>query len=281
MVNDNNYVVADLIADWLEKNDIKIVFGIIGSANSYIFNSIVKKGFTKIVYMHHEQSVVMAAGSYYRSSGKISAALVTAGAGVANAVTGALSNWADSIPCIILSGQESSFYFDIHSKVRMLGTQGIKITDMVKSITKYSTIVTNKDLMLDSLEQAKKIYNSCSEKTKSKIYFELLGQDLRSFIGIMNECDAIIGNDGGAINMAKALNKPSFIIFSPWIEKKMWATFEDGKNHCSVHLKDFEPALFENKTEKELKKEAENFYQKFTPKLIIPKLTAFSTTHFG
>ena len=23
MVNDNNYVVADLIADWLEKNDIK------------------------------------------------------------------------------------------------------------------------------------------------------------------------------------------------------------------------------------------------------------------
>jgi len=157
MVNDNNYVVADLIADWLEKNDIKIVFGIIGSANSYIFNSIVKKGFTKIVYMHHEQSVVMAAGSYYRSSGKISAALVTAGAGVANAVTGALSNWADSIPCIILSGQESSFYFDIHSKVRMLGTQGIKITDMVKSITKYSTIVTNKDLMLDSLEQAKKI----------------------------------------------------------------------------------------------------------------------------
>jgi heptosyltransferase-2 len=81
--------------------------------------------------------------------------------------------------------------------------------------------------------------------------------------------------------MAKALNKPSFIIFSPWIEKKMWATFEDGKNHCSVHLKDFEPALFDNKTEKELKKEAENFYHKFTPKLIIPKLKAFSATHFG
>ena len=131
------------------------------------------------------------------------------------------------------------------------------------------------------IEQAKKIYNSCSEKTKSKIYFDLLGQDLRSFIGIMNECDAIIGNDGGAINMAKALNKPSFIIFSPWIEKKMWATFEDGKNHCSVHLNDFEPVLFENKAEKELKKEAENLYQKFTPKLIIPKLKEFSTTHFG
>jgi len=129
------------------------------------------------------------------------------------------------------------------------------------------------------IEQAKKIYNLCSEKTKSKIYFDLLGQDLRSFIGIMNECDAIIGNDGGAINMAKALNKPSFIIFSPWIEKKMWATFEDGKNHCSVHLKEFEPQFFEDKTEKKLKSEAENLYQNFNPNLILPKLKEFSTTH--
>ena len=53
----------------------------------------------------------------------------------------------------------------------------------------------------------------------------------------MNECVVIIGNDGGAINMAKALNKPSFIIFSPWIEKKISATVgscaQIGKN---VHL---------------------------------------------
>ena len=57
MINQNKYLVADLIADWLEKNNIQIVFGIIGSANSYIFDSISKKGFTRIVYMHHEQSV--------------------------------------------------------------------------------------------------------------------------------------------------------------------------------------------------------------------------------
>lgn len=130
------------------------------------------------------------------------------------------------------------------------------------------------------IEQAKKIFNSCSEKTKNKIYFDLLGQDLRSFIGIMHQCDAIIGNDGGAINMAKALNKPSFIVFSPWIEKKMWATFEDGINHCSVHLNDFEPQLFTHKTEKILKKESESLYQSFNPKLILPQLKEFSTTHF-
>ena len=46
-----------------------------------------------------------------------------------------------------------------------------------------------------------------------------------------------------------------FIIFSPWIEKKIWATFEDGIHHLSVHLKDYRADLFEQKTEKILKKE--------------------------
>ncbi len=153
MLNQEKYLVADLIADWLEKHNIKVVFGIIGSANSYIFNSIVKKKFTKIVYMHHEQAAVQAAGSYYRASGQISVALVTAGAGASNAVTGALSNWADSIPCIILSGQESSFYFDIHSKLRMIGTQGFDISKMVEEITKYSTILKNKESTYETLEK--------------------------------------------------------------------------------------------------------------------------------
>jgi acetolactate synthase-1/2/3 large subunit len=106
--SNQDYLVANFIADWLEQNDISVVFGIIGSANSYIFDAIATKGFTKIVYMHHEQAVVMAAGSYYRASGKISVAIVTAGAGASNAITGVLSNWADSIPCIVISGQEST-----------------------------------------------------------------------------------------------------------------------------------------------------------------------------
>ena len=40
------------------------------------------------------------------------------------------------------------------------------------------------------IKQAETILNLCSDKTKSKIYFDLLGSDLRSFIAIMNECDA-------------------------------------------------------------------------------------------
>ena len=63
------------------------------------------------------------------------------------------------------------------------------------------------------IKDAKIVFDACKTSTQQKIYFDLLGNDLRSFIAIMNNCDLIIGNDGGAINMAKALEKPSFIIF--------------------------------------------------------------------
>ena len=125
------------------------------------------------------------------------------------------------------------------------------------------------------IDQAREVYNLCSKKTQKKIYFDLLGEDLRSFIAIMNNCDLIFGNDGGAINMAKSLNKPSFIIFSPWIEKKIWSTFEDGVHHISIHLKEFRPELFIGYSEKELKIKTPELYKKLEPKLFRSQLNSF------
>jgi heptosyltransferase-2 len=75
--------------------------------------------------------------------------------------------------------------------------------------------------------------------------------------------------------MAKALGKATFTIFSPWIEKKIWATLEDGRHHISVHLNDFKPKLFINKTEKELKENAISLYQEFEPDLFKNKVELF------
>ena len=128
-------------------------------------------------------------------------------------------------------------------------------------------------------EQAKTLYNSCSDTTRLKIHFTVLGKNIREFSAIMSLCDMIIGNDGGAINIAKALKKPCYIIFSPFIDKKGWATFEDGINNVSVHLNDFKPALIQNVTYKTLIKNATLLYQEFTPNLIIPSLKKFLATH--
>ena len=63
--------VSDLIAEFLKEKQIKVVFGIIGSDNSHIFDSINNLGYTTIINTHHEQAAVMAMGAYFRASGKI------------------------------------------------------------------------------------------------------------------------------------------------------------------------------------------------------------------
>ena len=153
-------IVSDLIAKFLKDNKIKVAFGIIGSANSYIFDSIQKMGYTKLVYVHHEQAAVMAAGAYYRTNGKLAVALVTAGPGAANAITGVVSNWEDSIPTLIISGQEATRYLNDHKELRMLGTQGFEAEKMVKNITKYSTVVSDPSQILYELNKSMHIATS-------------------------------------------------------------------------------------------------------------------------
>jgi acetolactate synthase-1/2/3 large subunit len=146
--------VSDTIADFLKQLEIKVVFGIIGSANSHIFDSINKLNYTKIVNLHHEQACVMAMGAYYRASGKLSAALVTAGGGATNAVTGIVSNWADSIPGFILCGQESVKYCHSHSHLRMLGTQGLDIVHMTSKVVKFGQRIDDANLTQQIFENA-------------------------------------------------------------------------------------------------------------------------------
>lgn len=165
--------------------------------------------------------------------------------------------------------------------ISLLGSEKLKTypLEFMSKVVDFVADNANVNILFNyfpkQIEEAKTVFNACKPSTQEKIYFDLLGGDLRSFIALMNQCDVIIGNDGGAINMAKALEKPSFIIFSPWIEKKIWATFEDGIHHLSVHLKDYRADLFEQKTEKMLKKEALSLYQEFKPEFFKDKIESF------
>jgi heptosyltransferase-2 len=65
----------------------------------------------------------------------------------------------------------------------------------------------------------------------------------------------------------KALNKPTFTIFSPYVNKDHWASFEDGKFHHSVHLLEIKPNLFDEFTLKNERKSRnpDALYQQLTP----------------
>ena len=124
-------------------------------------------------------------------------------------------------------------------------------------------------------KEARKIFNLCSTETKAAINLNVVPTDIRSFLSILYHCDGLIGNEGGAINMAKAIIKPTFTIFSTWIIKEAWNSFENETSNISVHLKDFKPELYGDKSPKEMKNNAENLYKSFLPQLILPKLKVF------
>lgn len=124
-------------------------------------------------------------------------------------------------------------------------------------------------------EQVEAIFNLCTQQTKSKINLDFYASSLRDFMGILSQCDALIGNEGGATNMAKALNIPTFTIFAPWINKTSWNILEETGFHDVVHLSDFYPDLYQNKHPKNFKKQAYEWYELLKPSLFKSKLNAF------
>lgn len=123
--------------------------------------------------------------------------------------------------------------------------------------------------------QAREIYDLCNPATQALIVSNLVAKDIRAFLALTNFSKALIGNEGGAVNMAKALYKPTFTIFSTWIKKEAWSSFDNGITHVSVHLKDFKPELYGEKSPKEMKDKAMELYQAFSPELLLPELQRF------
>jgi len=199
-----------------------------------------------------------------------------------------------AIPKIYLTSEEintgksllESYNIDFNVPIYMisiLGSSKNKTYPFKSMATLLECIVaeTNGQLLFNytsnQIEDVKLVYNLCNRATKNRIYLDLFGKSLRDFFGLTHHCTALIGNEGGAINMAKALNTPTFSIFSPWIDKATWSLFENNQN-VSVHLNDFKPELFKNKTIKDLKKDEQKLYKNFNPEDIKPVLTQFLTT---
>lgn len=128
--------VAEAIADFLAENRISHVFGIIGSANAHLFDAVYRHPDLSLICLHHEQACVMAAHGYFMQSGKMAAVLVTAGAGATNALTGVVGAWADSVPILVLSGQEATKQFKGNNVARMIGIQGVYMESIYGSCTK-------------------------------------------------------------------------------------------------------------------------------------------------
>lgn len=146
--------VSDLVAETLEHLGIKHVFGIIGAGNVHLFEAITRRGYSEIICVHHEQAACMAVQTYYRTHRRLAVALLTTGAGSTNGVTGVVSAWADSIPCLIIAGNENSKFTHPENPLRMWGVQGYDSCQMVSRVSKYAERVIKPEQAVYELEKA-------------------------------------------------------------------------------------------------------------------------------
>lgn len=176
------------------------------------------------------------------------------------------------------------YHVDFSKKIFMIGVLGSEskktypfkfMAKILDSIVEETDATLLFNYMKSQEKEARAIYNLCQIQTQKNINIDLIPGSIREFLSITHHCNALIGNEGGAVNMAKALNKSTFTIFSTWIIKEAWNSFEDGTTNVSVHLKDFKPSLYGTKTAKEMKDSALSLYQEFEPELFIAQLKSF------
>ena len=151
--------LSDYIANFLaeHKDTGNSVFMVSGGGNMHLIDSLGKHKDLEYICNHHEQACTYAAEGYARVNNKIGISYVTTGPGGTNAITGVYSAWTDSIPTLTISGQVK-FQTTISSQpelnLRQLGDQEINIVELVKPITKYSVMISDKNSIKYHLQKA-------------------------------------------------------------------------------------------------------------------------------
>lgn len=98
---------ATAIIKTLEKQGVEYIFGYSGGAAIPIFDAIITSHTTiKLILVRHEQGAAHMADGYARASGKPGVVLVTSGPGAGNVVTGLMTAHMDSVPMVVLCGQQ-------------------------------------------------------------------------------------------------------------------------------------------------------------------------------
>jgi acetolactate synthase-1/2/3 large subunit len=98
---------AQALIKTLDNLGIEFIFGYSGGAAIPIFDALeTVKTKMKFILVRHEQGAVHMADGYARATGKPAAVLVTSGPGAGNTVTGLMTAMMDSVPMIVVCGQQ-------------------------------------------------------------------------------------------------------------------------------------------------------------------------------
>ena len=135
--------VVDYIMKRIAEEGVDQLFYVSGGQCVYLCDALRRSEQINPVAMHHEQAAAMAALSYSEYTNNFGACLVTTGCAGTNTLTGVLHAWQDSIPMIVISGQQSyeNTIKGVGYPYRQIGIQEADTERIVTPITKYAVTV--------------------------------------------------------------------------------------------------------------------------------------------
>lgn len=140
---------AEALIKSLERQGVEYIFGYSGGAAIPIFDAIVTtQTKIKLVLTRHEQGATHIADGYARASGKPGVVLVTSGPGAGNTITGLMTAHMDSVPIIVISGQQ------IRPMLGLDAFQEADVFNLTMPVTKHNYLVMETDDIPQLVDEA-------------------------------------------------------------------------------------------------------------------------------
>ncbi|MYC83274.1 MAG: thiamine pyrophosphate-binding protein, partial [Acidobacteria bacterium] len=107
---------GDLLIECLKAQGVRAVFGMPGTQNLEIYDSLLRCGEGSVDHylVRHEYAATQMADGFARSTGEVGVALTVPGPGASNASTGILEAYTDCVPVLLITGQSDSRFYDKH-----------------------------------------------------------------------------------------------------------------------------------------------------------------------
>ena len=134
--------LSDYVLRRVAQEGVRNVFIVPGGGAMHLNDSLAGRSDLNFVANYHEHASAVGAEAYAKLTGNLGVALVTAGPGSTNCLTGLTSAWVNSAPVLFLSGQVKRSDLKGARPLRQLGLQEVDIVSIVKPITKYAVTIT-------------------------------------------------------------------------------------------------------------------------------------------
>ncbi|MCT4618398.1 MAG: thiamine pyrophosphate-binding protein [Marinisporobacter sp.] len=147
-------LVSSQIVDYLERRDVKHIFGLCGHTVIAMLDALEKSEKLEYISVRHEQVASHAADAYARITKKASVVLCHLGPGLTNAATGVANAALDAIPMVVIAGDVPSYYYGKHPHQEVnMHCDGSQY-DIYKPFVKRAWRLDNPELLPDILDKA-------------------------------------------------------------------------------------------------------------------------------